>query len=214
MSTIRAKGFTPILAIVAFAGSAEAAHQSAFDSLESALVNLLKHGNSRPLDDTLSALGELKGARVARIVAAVTTAYGAARASWEQLKRTQPDTAEARAQTIRAETVAAFDAAEQAAADASKAKREAKAAERAKAERTAKREAAQAEAEAKAQAAIAKPLTVADALAFLRAAIVAGDDSAFEGLAALADEFCEVQVDGRPLAEVVTSPASAPVATH
>jgi hypothetical protein len=110
-----AKQFTPILSILALAGSKEAAHEAAVEALTRATFNLVKHGNATPITDTLTALETVKGSNVARVRLMVDTAHGMAMSEWAQNKRAHADVDGAVARIIAA-ALDAYSAAEKAAA--------------------------------------------------------------------------------------------------
>lgn len=193
--------FAPILSIIALAGHKDALHDAAFEGLAGAVRNLLAHGNKRPFDDTLTALAQTKGKRSVHVAAVVTSAYDMALISWENIKKTAPESVEARATVIVSSAATEFSRLEDEAATKKAKNLAEKKAEKAAKERAAKRQAAQVVAEA-ATAAPAPAQTadagiaLADAVQALRAALVSGSDDAFAALLALVDEFTEaVAVD-------------------
>lgn len=197
----------PIPAILAFAGAREVQYEQAFAALTQTLVYILKDGNKRNLNDTIEVLtslasieGQLEGskpqrklaaAQAARVLTVMQGAYTAAVAQHAAQPMAKPD-AEVRAAELSLIASEAFDSeCTRAGLAADKASEERK--EKAAATKAAKEKAAKA-------AAQPIPLTLADAFAFIRAALASGNIDAGLQLDALVSEF---YADVTPQADVI-----------
>jgi len=177
--------FAPSAVILALAGDKAAGVQAAFDALQFGLLQIIAHGNNRTLSDTLEGLAVIRGAQGKRVLACVQEAYTEAMNQKNAGKGT-PDKGAALAATLTEAARLAYDAectsdaaARKVKAEATKAAKEKAAKEAAKALRTA--------------AHASKPLTVADALAFIGAACAADDAAALAGVEALVNQYFEVK---------------------
>lgn len=183
--------FSPSLSILALAGSTEAAKEAAFADLLRGVTSFLAHGSRNLIEDTRTALTEVKGQRAKRVASMVDSAYAAAVASFEANGR-QRETADSAAAVIVRAAIDAYDAAETAADAARKAKAaESKAAteKAAKAAAKALRDAAKGVEPAKAA------VTLADAIAMVRTACAAGDDSALDAVKELVELYFDAAVE-------------------
>lgn len=193
----------PIPAILAFAGSREVQYEQAFAALTQTLVYILKDGNKRNLNDTIEVLtqlasieGQLEGtkpqrkaaaAQASRVLAVMQGAYTNAVAQHATCPMEK-----AAAETVAAElslnASEAFDAeCTRIGLAADKASIERK--EKAAATKAAKEKAAKAAEKAAKAAAQPVPLTLADAFAFIRAALASGNVDAGLQLDALVSDF-------------------------
>jgi len=204
----------PIPAILAFAGAREVQYEQAFAALTQTLVYILKDGNKRNLNDTIEVLtslasieGQLEGskpqrklaaAQAARVLTVMQGAYTAAVAQHAAQPMAKPD-AEVRAAELSLIASEAFDSeCTRAGLAADKASEERK--EKAAATKAAKEKAAKAAEKAAKAAAQPIPLTLADAFAFIRAALASGNIDAGLQLDALVSEF---YADVTPQADVI-----------
>jgi len=183
--------FSPILSVLALAGSPDAAKHAAFADLTRCAVMFLQSGTKNGLQDTRDALATLKGSQAKRCAALVETVFADCNATFDAMKRQHVIAATAQAKTIIARAIAAFDADEETA----KAAKAAKAADsKAKAENAAKAAAAALKAAAKSVEPLARALTLADALAMIAAACAAGDEQALSGVQAIAETYFDTVV--------------------
>lgn len=198
MTTVK---FSPALAIVALAGSKEAAHEAAFDSLNKGLLCIIGHGDKRTLMDTLVALGACKGEQGKRVRSMVDAAYTAALQS-ANMGKGLADKGAALAQAMCDRYARDYITAVEAASEA----RTGKTAERKLAK---EKEVAKAAREAKTSAAEFVPLTIARAAACLQAACMSDSDEAFAAVIDLAKRFCDFNVADEATITPVASVAAA-----
>jgi hypothetical protein len=178
--------FAPALSILALAGSKDAAVEAAFNALQFGLLQIIAHGNSRTLTDTLEALAECKGAQGKRVRECVQAAYDAGMLQ-KLAGKGEADKGMARADALTQAAALAYGVACDTAAEART--------EKASATKAAKEKAQKAADKAiRAASAPAKPLTVADALAFLNAACASGDDAALSGIEAMVNRYFDAAV--------------------
>lgn len=177
------KNFSPILSLLALAGSADAAKHAAFADLSRGVLSFVQHGTRNIIADTREALQTLKGSQARRVLVLVESAYAAADAQFSANKRQPAEVASPIADAIMATCIAEFEANEASALTA----RKAKAAEsKAKAEKAAKAAAAALSKAAKAVEPAKGVMTLAQTIEAFSAACAAGNDDALSALVTLA----------------------------
>lgn len=196
---------TPSMSVIALAtGKREALFEAAAEALTHAAVQAIGHGNTRTLDDTLSMLQEVASGARGKLVLAMVEQIGAAcklaRPEGEALARGADRKLTAAslallqgfAEHVVTRAAENYHAEDESATEARKEKSAAAKVVKAKAERDAARVIA-----STAKAAF-PPVTVAQAIERLRAALTAGNDEAFDALCKMTDEFTTLSVEGQP----------------